>query len=133
MPTFFSAAIFHDLRDFRQHFAVFGHQSHAFLFRMAGAAPEAIGREGREPDHLEIRILQPHPDILGAHAEAHAHTAINFNSMGKFAPGDHVIDVTLRQISRRGADVPVVFESDGAHAAFRSLNRNLNHILRAVH
>ena len=52
--------------------------------------------------------------------------------MGKLATGDHVIDVTLRQISRRRADVPVIFESDGAHAAFGSLNRDLNHILRAV-
>jgi hypothetical protein len=38
--------------------------------------------------------------------------------MAKLAPRDHVIDVTLRQIGRCRADVPVVFESDGAHAAF---------------
>ena len=60
---------------------------------MAGAAPEAVGREGREPDHLEIRILQSDPDILGAHTKAHADPAVNFNSMGKLAPSDHVIDV----------------------------------------
>ena len=53
----------------------FSHQADAFLFRMAGAAPEAVGREGWEPDHLEIRILQSDPDILRPHAEAHADPA----------------------------------------------------------
>ena len=124
---------FHDLFHFRQHFAVCGHQSHAFLFRMAGATPEAIGRESWEPDHLEIRILQSDAHILGAHAEAHADPTVNLDSMGKFAAGDHVVYVTLRQIRRRRADVPMVFESDGAHAAFRSFDGDLNHILRAVH
>ena len=100
---------------------------------MAGAAPKAIGRESWKPDHLEIRILQSDTHILGAHAEAHADPAVNFHSMGKLAAGDHVVDITLRQIRRCRADVPVVFKSDGAHAAFGSLDGDLNHILRAVH
>jgi hypothetical protein len=39
----------------------------------------------------------------------------------------------LGQIGRRRADVPVVFEGDGPHAALGRLDGDLDHILRAMY
>ena len=52
--------------------------------------------------------------------------------MGELAAGDHVVDVALGQIGRGRAHVPVVLEGDRAHAALRRLDRDLDHVLRAV-
>ena len=81
---------------FRQHLAVFAAQAHAFVVRMAGAAPEAVGGKSRKPDHLEVGILQSDADVFGPHAETHADAAVNFDAMGQLAAGDHVVDVALR-------------------------------------
>src|SRR3954465_8485217 len=69
----------HDFLYFRQHLAVFAAQTNALLFRMTGAAPEAVGGKSRKPDHFEIRILQSDPDVLGSHAKTHSDTAIHLD------------------------------------------------------
>ena len=100
---------------------------------MAGAAPEAVRSESREPDHLEIRILKTDAHVLGAHAEAHADAAVHFDPVRQLAARDQVIDVTLREIGGRRADVPVILERDRAHAALGCLDGDLNHVLRTMH
>ena len=122
----------HDLFYFRQNLAVFGYQAYAFFFRMAGAAPETIGGKSREPDHFEVGILESHADVFGPHAETHPDAAVDFDAICQFAPGDHIVDVSLGQIGRSRADVPVVFEGDGAHAALGRLDGDLDHVLRAM-
>ena len=52
--------------------------------------------------------------------------------MSQLAAGDHVVDVALGQISGGGADVPVVFKSNRAHAAFGGFDGDLDHVLRAM-
>ena len=54
---FFFHGHFHDLFHFRQDLAVLAAQAHAFVLRMASAAPETVGGKRGEPDHLEVRIL----------------------------------------------------------------------------
>ena len=86
---------FHDLFHFRQYLAVFAAQAHAFVVRMAGPAPETIRSKSREPDHLEVGILQADADILRPHTETHADAAVDFDAVGQFAARDHVVDVAL--------------------------------------
>src|SRR4030095_10674339 len=122
----------HDLFHFGQHFAVFAAQAHAFMIRVAGTAPEPIGSKRRKPNHFEVGILQADADVVRAHAETHADAAVHFDAVRELAAGDHVVDMTLGEGSRRGADVPMVFEGDGAHAALGSLDGDLNHVLGAM-
>ena len=49
--------------------------------------------------------------------------------MGQFTSGDDVVDVPLGEISRRCADVLVIFERDGAHPALGGFDGDLNHVL----
>src|SRR5262245_23437174 len=123
---------FHDLFHLRQNFTVLAAQAYAFMFRMSGAAPEAIGGEGREPDHLEVGILKSHTNVIRSHAKTHSHAAVNLDAVRKLASSNHVVDMTLCQICRRRADIPVVFESDRAHAALRRLDGDLDHVLRTM-
>ena len=53
-----------------------------FVVRVAGAAPETIRSKSREPDHFEVGILQTDADVFGAHTEAHADAAVNFDPVG---------------------------------------------------
>ena len=122
----------HDLFRFRQHFAVLAAQTHALFFRVAGAAPETVGGESRKPNHFEVGILKPDANVLRSHAEAHPHAAVNLDAMGQLASRDHVVDVPLRQIGRRCADVPVVFKGNGAHTALGRLDGDLKHVLRTM-
>src|SRR5262249_25882704 len=128
-PDFLFGRHFHDLFHFRQHFAVLTAQAHAFMLRMAGAAPEAIGSEGREPDHLEVGILKSHANVIWPHAKTHSHTTVNLDAVGELTSSNHVVDMALCQIGRRRADIPVVFESDCAHAALGRLDGDLDHVL----
>jgi len=57
-------------------------------------------------------ILQSDTDIFGTHAETHADAAVNFHPMRQLAAGDHIVDVTLREIGGCRADIPMVFEGD---------------------
>src|SRR6476620_12121751 len=100
---------------------------------MSGAAPEAVRGKRRKPDHLEIRILYSDTDVFGTHAETHADTAVNFHPMDQLTAGDHIVDMPLREIGGRRADIPMVLECDRTHAALRRFDRDLNHVLRAVH
>src|SRR6266566_4036027 len=93
---FFLRCHFHYLLYFRQYLAVFATQAHAFVVRMTGATPEAVRSKCREPDHLEVGILQADADVFGPHAETHADAAINLDPVGELAAGDHVVDVALR-------------------------------------
>jgi hypothetical protein len=99
---------------------------------MAGPAPETVRGKGRKPDHLEIGILESDAHVIGPHAETHADAAIDLDPMGQFALGDQAIDMLLRQVSGGRADIPVIFEGDGAHAAFGCLDRDLHHVLGTV-
>src|SRR5215831_11375950 len=92
---FFLHSHFHDLFHFRQDLAVLAAQAHAFVLRMTSTAPETVGGKRREPDHLEVRILESHADIVGPHAEAHADAAEDLHGISQLAPGDHVVYVAL--------------------------------------
>ena len=122
----------HDLFHLRQNFAVLAAQTHTFMLRMASAAPEAIGGESREPDHLEVGILESHANVLGPHPETHPDAAVDFDAIGQLASRDHIVDVPLGQIGRSRADIPVVFEGDRPHAALRRLDGDLDHVLRPM-
>src|SRR5262245_14167359 len=99
------------------------------MLRMPGTAPEAIGSKGREPDHLEVGILESHANIIRPHAKTHSHTTVNLDAVGELASSNHVVDMALRQIGRRRTDIPVVFKSDRAHAALGRLDGDLDHVL----
>jgi hypothetical protein len=122
----------HDFFHLRQDPAFLAAQTHAFFFRVPGAAPEAVGGKGRKPDHLEVRILKTHADVLGSHSETHPDAAVDLDAICQFASGDHVVDVPLRQVGRGRTDVPVIFEGNRAHAALRRLDGDLDHILRTM-
>jgi hypothetical protein len=46
---------------------------------------------------------------------------------------DQIVDVALSEMGGCRADIPMVLECDRAHAALRRFDRDLNHILRAMH
>ena len=50
--------------------------------------------------------------------------------MGEFSLFDQIINVTLGEVSRIGADVPVILESQRAHSCFGGVDCDLNHVLR---
>ena len=67
------------------------------------------------------------------HPETHADAAVNFHPMCQLTARDPIVDVALSEMGGRRADIPMVLECDRAHAALRRFDRDLNHILRAVH
>jgi hypothetical protein len=53
--------------------------------------------------------------------------------VGQFSLFDQVVNVPLGQKGGVATDVPVVLESERAHAGLGSINGDLNHVLRAIH
>ena len=98
-----------------------------------GAAPEALGRERREPDHPEVGVLHRLGDVLYVHAVAHASAAVDLDALLQLARAHQMLDVQLGKVRGVGADVPVVLEGDRPHAGPRRVRRHADHVLGAVH
>ncbi len=56
-----------------------------------------------------------------------ARSAVDFHAVGELSLFDQEVEVTLREVGGIGADVPVIFEGQRAHARLGGVDRDLDH------